>query len=358
MLIDLIAGARPNFVKLAGLIHEGRNFEKIKFRIIHTGQHYDSIMSDIFFEELKIPKPHINLNSGNSSGVKQISDIMVKYDDFLNKEGLPDLVIVFGDVNSTLACSITAKKNQILLGHIEAGIRSGDLSMPEESNRIMTDSISNLFFTTTQMASQRLVEEGKKSEDIFFVGNIMIDTLIRNIEDFKKPQCFTEFKLKSKKYSVITIHRPSNVNDTDFWKDLILTIEKKNNEIFVFPCHPRTQSILKNRILPKNLKLINPLGYLEFNYLVKNSGLVITDSGGITEETTVLGIPCITLRHNTERPETIEVGTNELIGNDFKMLDTLIDKAFSNNWKDYNIPDLWDGNTSTRILKIISNLNI
>ncbi|MDA9323422.1 UDP-N-acetylglucosamine 2-epimerase (non-hydrolyzing) [Flavobacteriaceae bacterium] len=356
MTIDLIAGARPNFVKLAALFHAIKKHDFIKYRIIHTGQHYDKIMSDVFFDELEIPLPDVNLEVGSSTDIEQTANIMVKYDHLLNSTYKPDKIIVVGDVNSTLACSVVAAKSGIELIHVEAGIRSYDNKMPEEINRIITDSISNHFFTTTKNAKNILLSEGKNLNRIHFVGNVMIDTLLRNKSKFKIPEIFNSLELNQNKYSVITIHRPSNVNNKNFWIKLFDTLNKHENILFVFPCHPRTNKVLNQHKIPNNLKLITPLSYLEFNFLVSKSGLIITDSGGVTEEATVLEIPCITLRKNTERPETVEIGTNELIGNNFKLLNKLINKAFSNNWKSTKIPELWDGETAERIVKILSKI--
>lgn len=356
MTIDLIAGARPNFVKLAALFHEIKKHDSIKYRIIHTGQHYDKIMSGVFFDELEIPLPDVNLKVGSSTDIEQIANIMVKYTLLLNNTYKPDKIIVVGDVNSTLACSIVSVKSGVQLIHIEAGIRSYDNKMPEEINRIITDSIANHFFTTTKNAKKILLSEGKNKNKIHFVGNVMIDTLLRNMSKFKTPKIFNSLKLHHNRYSVITIHRPSNVNNKEFWTKLFNILNEKENILFIFPCHPRTYKILNHHKIPNNLKLIKPLSYLEFNFLVSKSGLIITDSGGVTEEATVLEIPCVTLRKNTERPETVEIGTNELIGNNFKLLNKLIDKAFSDKWKLSKIPELWDGNTAKRIVKILKKI--
>ena len=356
MLIDIIAGARPNFMKVAPIIEaiekEKLNGKNIDYRLVHTGQHYDKNMSGSFFEELGIHKPHVNLDAGGGTQAEQTAHIMVAFEKDLLAHPA-DLVLVVGDVTSTMACSIVAKKLLVKVAHVEAGIRSFDLSMPEEINRMVTDSITDYFFTTTVQANQNLKVYGAKDEQIFFVGNVMIDTLLKNISRLKQPKVFTELRLKPEEYFVITLHRPANVDEEGKLKHLIDEIINNVNGLpIIFPVHPRTAKILSGLgIGASNLHMIEPLGYLEFNYLVKNAKAVITDSGGITEETTVMGIPCLTLRDNTERPETITVGTNELIGTDPKAIQPALKKLFAGEWKKGSIPELWDGKTSPRIVK-------
>ncbi len=358
MLIDLIAGARPNFVKIASIIKSLNKIDyvDINFRLIHTGQHYDKNMSDIFFKQLNIPEPDFNFNAGSGSHSEQTSKIMISYENLL-KSSPSNLCIVVGDVNSTMACSIVAKKAHIKLAHIEAGIRSKDLKMPEEINRIVTDSITDFFFTTSRLASNNLLKLGVDKKSIFFVGNTMIDTLISLENKFKKPVFWEKANLEKNKYLVLTIHRPSNVDEESNLYSLINEIlENTSNYKILYPVHPRVKKNLeKLNINNDRLILTEPIPYLEFNYLVKNSFAVITDSGGITEETTVLGIPCITLRNSTERPETVNIGTNELVGTDPKSIRLYLNKLFSGNWKKGKIPELWDGNASDRIVKIIIN---
>jgi UDP-N-acetylglucosamine 2-epimerase (non-hydrolysing) len=264
-----------------------------------------------------------------------------------------DLVLVVGDVTSTMACSIVAKKLCVKVAHVEAGIRSFDLTMPEEINRMVTDSITDYFFTTTVQANHNLKTYGAKDEQIFFVGNVMIDTLLKNISRLKQPQVFNKLGLKAKEYFIITLHRPANVDEEGKLKRLMDEIINNVNGLpVIFPVHPRTAKILSGMgISAANLHMIEPMGYLEFNYLVKNAKAVITDSGGITEETTVMGIPCLTLRDNTERPETITVGTNELIGTDPRAIQPALTKLFAGEWKKGGIPEMWDGNTSSRIVQ-------
>jgi UDP-N-acetylglucosamine 2-epimerase (non-hydrolysing) len=361
MKITLIAGARPNFMKIAPIIHaihkEAENGVAVNYRLVHTGQHYDKAMSETFFEELNIPVPHSNLGCGGGSQSEQTAAIMVAFEKELI-ENPTDLVVVVGDVNSTMACSIVAKKNNTKVAHVEAGIRSWDLSMPEEINRMVTDAITDYFFTTTELAGQNLINAGVKKEQIFFVGNVMIDTLLVNMPRFKKPAIFDEIKLKEKQYLVLTLHRPANVDEAHKLKETMEEIVTNVNGLpIVFPIHPRTAKIFADLgIMSENLHIVNPMGYLEFNFLVNKSIAVITDSGGITEETTVMRIPCITLRNNTERPETISVGTNELIGTNPKAIKPALEKLFSGNWKKGGIPELWDGKAAERIINILLNL--
>jgi UDP-N-acetylglucosamine 2-epimerase (non-hydrolysing) len=358
MNIDLIAGARPNFMKIASIIKAIIKAQKdganIKFRLIHTGQHFDHNMSQSFFEQLNIPAPDINLGSGGGTAAEQTAKIMIGYEAVL-MDNPCDLCIVVGDVNSTMACSIVAKKLNIKVAHVEAGIRSGDLTMPEEINRLVTDSITDYFFTTSEVANENLKKCGIPSDRIFFVGNTMIDTLLDNEDRFCKPEFWDKASLSEKNYIILTLHRPSNVDDESNLKNIILKIISSVGGIkIIFPIHPRTRKKLGNIILDKkNLFVTEPLSYLEFNYLVQNSLGVITDSGGITEETTVMGIPCMTLRANTERPETVLYGTNELLGTDKEAIPPYIEKMVSGNWKTGSIPPLWDGKAAERIVTVI-----
>lgn len=360
--IVLIAGARPNFMKIAPILEALKAFnsqeKKIEYALVHTGQHYDTKMSHDFFVQLNIPAPDVNLESGGGTQAEQTAAIMVRFEQYIVANP-GDLVIVVGDVTSTLACSIVAKKAGIPVAHVEAGIRSGDIRMPEEVNRIVTDSISDYFFTTSRSANENLLREGKKTEQIFFVGNTMIDTLNKNLIRLRKPAFWDESGLENKKYLVLTLHRPSNVdNKAQLEKILQSILESAKGYKTVFPVHPRTRKNMQEfGITPdtSQVLLTDAMGYLEFNYLVKNSAGVITDSGGITEETTVMGIPCITLRDSTERPETCTVGTNELIGTNPGVIPEFVAKMVSGQWKKGAIPELWDGNTATRIVKIITS---
>jgi UDP-N-acetylglucosamine 2-epimerase (non-hydrolysing) len=362
MRITLIAGARPNFMKIAPIIHE---IEKVKtrninllYRLVHTGQHYDKNMSDTFFRELNITEPDINLGCGGGTQAEQTAAIMIAFEKELTSNPA-DLVMVVGDVTSTMACSIVAKKLNTMVAHVEAGIRSFDLTMPEEINRMVTDTLTDYFFTTTEQAGDNLRKNGIPDEKIFFVGNIMIDTLLANRHRFTKPGIYDEIGLEHGKYIVITLHRPNNVDNAQQLKALLETIIVSSRNIpIIFPVHPRTTKIVQSLVLPdsQSLHLTTPMGYLEFNYLVEHSKAVLTDSGGITEETTIMGIPCITLRNNTERPETITIGTNELIGTDPSGIKPAFDKLFAGEWKKGGIPDRWDGKTAERIIEHLTKL--
>ena len=322
-LIDVIVGARPNFIKVSALYFHIRKYKKynqyIKFRLIHTGQHYSKKLSQDFINQLKIPAPNYNLKVGSGSVTQQISKIMIRYEKILAKKKC-DICLVVGDVNSTVACAMSAKRFNIKIAHIESGLRSNDLSMPEEINRIITDSITDFHFTTSKYANKNLLNEGVKKNKIFFVGNIMIDTLYNFSQNKKAPKVWYLNNLKRNSYILVTLHRPSNVDHSSKLKKIVKTLEECASEHkIIFPVHPRTQRILKKINLQSDkLIYINALPYLEFNFLLKNSNCVITDSGGITEEATVYKIPCITLRKQTERPETVEVGSNILIGDNLE----------------------------------------
>ncbi len=361
--IDLIAGARPNFMKIAPIIDAigkaQKDGEDINFRLIHTGQHYDKNMSDSLFEQLGIPHPDVNLGAGGGTQAEQTAAIMIGYEKLL-LQSKSDLCLVVGDVTSTMACSIVAQKLHVPVAHVEAGIRSSDWTMPEEINRLVTDSITNYFFTTTAEAGKNLEKSGIPNTSIYWVGNTMIDTLIKHRSRFQKPKIWEELILSKKGYIVMTLHRPSNVDEEEKLKSLMNEIVENSNKLpLIFPVHPRTAKILQGLgIQHSRLHTIDPLSYLEFNYLVENSLAVITDSGGITEETTVMGIPCMTIRNNTERPETVEIGSNEVIGTDPKAIKPAMEKLFSGNWKKGSIPELWDGKTADRIIEILTKLNL
>ncbi len=356
MKIAIVAGARPNFMKIAPIIraiHDVQpNESQITYSLVHTGQHYDAAMSGNFFLQLGIPEPNVNLNCGGGTQAEQTAAIMVAFEKYLIENPM-DWVIVVGDVTSTMACTIVAKKLNIKVAHVEAGIRSGDMTMPEEINRIVTDSLSDVFFTTTEIANDKLLALGFDKSQIVFVGNTMIDTLLHHEDEFVAPSFWSEFLLIHKEYLVMTLHRPSNVDNQEQLSALLGVIEEELVDTpVIFPVHPRTRKNMELfNLHPKNVIMVDPLGYFEFNYLVKNAKGVITDSGGITEETTVMGIPCITLRENTERPETCSIGTNELIGTNPENLRTALIRLQSGNWKKGGIPPLWDGKTSQRIIE-------
>lgn len=360
-LIDIIAGARPNFMKVAPIIRaiEARQEigSKLRYRLVHTGQHYDERMSGEFFRQLGIPTPHVNLEVGSGTQAEQTAAIMTRYEELLLREPCT-LCLVVGDVTSTMACAITAQKLCIRVAHVEAGIRSGDWTMPEEINRMVTDSITNYFFTTSGFANENLRRSGVGEERIFFVGNTMIDTLLANVNRLLAPRFWSEFNLRPKEYFVLTLHRPANVDDARVFRELLTAILLAARKVpVVFPVHPRTAKSLESLdSLSENLIVVEPQPYLEFVYLVKNALAVITDSGGITEETTVLGVPCLTLRDTTERPETVSVGTNELVGSNPAAIKPVLDKLFDGHWKKGTIPEKWDGKAGDRIAEVLDRI--
>lgn len=384
-------------MKIAALIHaiqaaqkQGKN---VHFRLVHTGQHYDKNMSDTFFEELGIPAPDVNLGCGGGTQAEQTAHIMVAFEKEL-LEHPTDVVLVVGDVTSTMACSIVAKKLNTKVCHVEAGIRSWDLTMPEEINRMVTDSLADYMFTTSEVANRNLVRQGavlmndgmseakplndangvlpedkyayeRVPQKVWHVGNVMIDTLLANRARFRKPEVWDELGLKPQEFVVMTMHRPANVDEENHLRAMMeQIIDNVHGLPVIFPIHPRTAKLFyglwgNEAELAKrfpNLHIVEPLGYLEFNYLVERAKAVVTDSGGITEETTVMGVPCITLRDNTERPETCTVGTNELIGTKPEAIKPALDKLFAGEWKKGAIPELWDGHAAERIISILANL--
>jgi len=358
MKITIVAGARPNFIKIAPIIKaiekkrsEGAN---VAFRLVHTGQHYDKNLSATFFEELNIPHPDANLEVKSGSQSVQTAAIMVAFEQEMLQNPC-DLVLVVGDVNSTMACAIVAKKLNVKVAHVEAGIRSGDWTMPEEINRIVTDSITDFFFTTSTSASANLSKSGVDATTIHFVGNVMIDTLYQNLNRISKPVFWEEFNLESGNYIVLTLHRPSNVDEEESLLQLLEGIDKMvANTKVIFPIHPRTKAVLgETRINFKNIIFVEPQSYLHFMFLIKNSFAVITDSGGISEETTVLGIPCFTMRNTTERPETQTIGTNTLVGTSIENLQKVFGEFLKNGPRETGIPELWDGKASERIMAVL-----
>ena len=362
MLIDIIAGARPNFMKIAPIIEAmelaAANNIPLKYRLVHTGQHSDKRMSTAFFEQLGIPEPHIKLGVSTGTQAEMTSAIMVRYEEVLQQQK-PDMVLVVGDVTSTLACAVTAKKmKDIPVAHVEAGIRSGDWTMPEEINRIVTDSVTDYFFTTSHTANENLRQSGIPDSHIYFVGNTMIDTLLKHMPRFRAPEAWQEFSLQPQEYIVMTMHRPGTVDTPSKLKALLeAVIEASAGTPIIFPAHPRTASVLEiTGVTAPNLHITEPLAYLEFNYLVQHALAVVTDSGGITEEATVMHVPCMTLRDNTERPETCIVGTNELLGTNPKAIAPAFIKLFAGEWKKGEIPELWDGRTAGRIVEVLTKM--
>jgi UDP-N-acetylglucosamine 2-epimerase (non-hydrolysing) len=355
-----IVGARPNFIKIKPIIAKMNKNGFFMPTLLHTGQHYDFDMSKIFFKDLSIPEPDIHLEVGSGTHAEQTGKIIIEFEKFLlNRK--PDLVIVVGDVNSTLACAIAASKLSIPIAHIEAGLRSFDRRMPEEINRVVTDSLSDYLFTPTTSASENLMKEGIDEQKIHLVGNVMIDTLTSSLDKVDKSKILEKLKIKQNDYGVLTLHRPENVDVSSKIQNIFAGIEKIQEEIqIVFPAHRRTQKRIeehgfKTRITDmRNLMLIEPMGYIDFIKLTKDSKFVLTDSGGIQEETTVLNIPCLTLRNNTERIETLIMGTNILTGTEPDRIIADCMNIMKGNVKSGKIPEMWDGKASERIDKILS----
>lgn len=347
-------------MKIAPIIHALQRARKEgsghQYRLIHTGQHYDDKLSKVFFTELQIPDPHVNLGAGSGTQAEQTAKIMIEFEKDLVANPV-DLVIVVGDVTSTMACAIVAKKLNTRVAHVEGGIRSFDMTMPEEINRLVTDSISDYFFTTSEVANENLLRSGIKPDQIFFVGNTMIDTLTANLSKALVPDFWEREGLSKQNYYVLTLHRPGNVDDPQKFFNIMTAIDKLANGKIVFPVHPRTRkSFERFKGQAKNVIPTEPLSYFEFIYLLKQSKAVITDSGGVQEETTMLGVPCLTLRNNTERPETVAIGTNKLIGEDLENLRNAFRLIDTDRWKKGNIPPLWDGKAAARIVEILSRL--
>lgn len=357
--IFLVAGARPNFMKIAPLIRQLQKYKNFfETKIIHTGQHYDYELNKVFFHDLEIPQPDYFLGVGSGTHAYQTAKIMIKFENVCMNEK-PDLVIVVGDVNSTLAASLVSAKLYTRVAHIEAGLRSFDRTMPEEINRIVTDSLSEYLFTTCQEAGQNLKREGIAKEKIFFVGNVMIDTLRSLKAKAANQKALKEFDLQAKKFALLTLHRPSNVDNKDSLKRILKALKEVSKSIAViFPAHPRTSKQImtfgfQNYFKNYNIRLIKPLGYLAFLNLMINSKFVLTDSGGIQEETTALNIPCLTLRKNTERPITISSGTNIIVGNDEKRIIHESKRVINGSYKKGHLPLLWDGKSAQRIVNIL-----
>jgi UDP-N-acetylglucosamine 2-epimerase (non-hydrolysing) len=356
MKIVAVVGARPNFIKIAPLLWEAKRYAQIKTYLVHTGQHYDEQMSQVFFKDLNIPRPDINLEVGPGSHAAQTAEVMKRFEPVL-VEQRPDLIVVVGDVNSTLACAVTAVKMGIPVAHVEAGLRSNDRSMPEEINRLLTDAISEWLFITEPSAANNLRREGVPGRRVFFVGNVMIDALLASKEVIERSVILEQLGLSDRPYAVMTLHRPGNVEDPSVLRGLLEATERLQRELpIIFPVHPRTAKRLAGTLVESmpNLRLIQPLGYLDFMKLVTGARFVLTDSGGIQEETTVLGVPCLTLRQNTERPVTVEQGTNILVGLDPGRIIRSGLQALARPVKTGTVPRLWDGKAARRIIGILA----
>ena len=359
--IILVAGARPNFMKIAPIMEELlRNGDAFAPLLVHTGQHYDDKMSTVFFDDLGIPHPDINLEVGSSSHADQTAAVMIRFEEVCLKEK-PDLVLVVGDVNSTLACSLVAAKLHIPVAHVEAGLRSRNRRMPEEINRVLTDQISDFLFTTSEDAGANLLREGIAADKIHFVGNVMIDTLLKNVARAEASTVLDDLGLTPRTYAVLTLHRPSNVDDRDELIHLFSIFKEVQDRIpLIYPTHPRTLKTIAAFGMDEMLTVMpdfvfcDPLGYLDFLKLMKNAKLVLTDSGGIQEETTILRVPCITLRENTERPITVEVGSNTIVGTDVEKILAAYRQIMSGSDSEFRIPDLWDGRAARRIVNILA----
>ena len=361
MKIINVVGARPNFMKITPLMEAYRNSKNISPLLVHTGQHYDDEMSDLFFRQLGIPKPDINLGVGSASHAVQTAEIIKAFERVVLEER-PDAVLVVGDVNSTLACGLVAVKLSVKLIHVEAGLRSFDRTMPEEINRLLTDTISDLLFCTEESGVENLRNEGIPEEKIYLVGNVMIDTLLKNKTKADASTILAGLGLEPGNYAVLTLHRPGNVDDPVIFEGLLNALDIVQQDMpIVFPVHPRTRkkleaSSLRDRVdSMRNLRLIDPAGYLDFLKLMSLAGIVMTDSGGIQEETTILKVPCLTLRENTERPITVEVGSNRVVGTDPQKIITAYRKAMNDAPREYGTPPLWDGHAAERIVSILAD---
>ncbi len=364
MKIISVVGVRPNFMKMAPIhkVFEKHKIENpksnIQHLICHTGQHYDEKMSKIFFNDLELPKPAFYLGVGSGSQAEQTAKVMIKFEKVLIQER-PDLVIVYGDVNSTVACSLVATKMGVKIAHVESGLRSFDRTMPEEINRIVTDHLADYLFVTEKSGIKNLKHEGISEAKIFFVGNTMIDSLIHYLPKVEKSNILKIYNIYHNNFILVTLHRPSNVDDIEYVKQIINLLNKlAEKRKIIFPVHPRTKVAIEKLDLKvsANVELTDPIGYIDFLALMKNAELVITDSGGIQEETTYLGVQCITVRNNTERPVTVEVGTNQLIGTELKKVEEAAYKIIKGKIKKGIVPEMWNGKTSNKIKRIILNL--
>jgi len=349
-----VVGARPNFMKIAPIVDQMRNAPGIRGILVHTGQHYDEGMSDVFFRDLGIPAPDVHLGVGSGSHAGQTARVMIEFEKVCLAEK-PDMVVVVGDVNSTLACTLVAAKLLVPVAHVEAGLRSFDRTMPEEVNRIVTDALADLLFTTSRDADENLRREGVDSGKIHFVGNVMIDTLLKHRDKARSLNLTSKFALEPGGYALVTLHRPSNVDDRNVLEGILGALRTIAEKMPVlFPVHPRTvKRITEFGLDAGRIRITEPFGYLEFLNLMSNAGIVLTDSGGLQEETTILGVPCLTLRRNTERPVTITHGTNIMTGPDPERILEAVRRVSNGDWKPAGPPELWDGRAAERIVRVI-----
>jgi len=356
--VILVAGARPNFMKVAPIYEEMKRYPNTFQPVfVHTGQHYDNTMSNIFIEELGLPRPDFYLGVGSASHALQTAKVMIEFEKVLEKEKA-DLVIVVGDVNSTLACALVASKFCIPVAHVEAGLRSYDRTMPEEINRILTDQISDYLFITCEEAEENLLKEGIPREKIHFVGNVMVESLLKYRHKAEQSRILKKLNLNEKGYALVTLHRPSNVDQRETFKEILEALHQIGKEIdVVFPAHPRTQKRMKEfgfQNLDGRLVLTNPVGYLDFLALEMNARFVLTDSGGVQEETTFFHVPCLTIRENTERPITVTRGTNTLVGTDSNTIVRESLNILNGNGKEGHIPKFWDDQVAQRIVEVLN----
>jgi UDP-N-acetylglucosamine 2-epimerase (non-hydrolysing) len=356
-----VVGARPNFMKIAPLMAEYRRRANIHALLVHTGQHYDDQMSQLFFSELGIPVPDINLEVGSGSHAVQTAEVMKRFEPVL-LHYQPDVIVVVGDINSTLACVLVAAKLGIKTAHVEAGLRSFDRSMPEEINRVLTDAISDVLFCTEQSGVDNLLREGIPQEKVHLVGNVMIDTLLKNRAKAQESTILDRLALDGSRYALLTLHRPANVDDPQVFEHILDAVEVILKDMpVVFPVHPRTRKALDSTGVGRRvdcmagLRLVEPLGYLDFLRLMTAAAVVLTDSGGIQEETTILNVPCLTLRDNTERPATVACGSNRIVGRDPQRIIAAYKDATNADGKRYQTPPLWDGQAARRIVEILAH---
>ena len=355
----LVAGARPNFMKVAPILRALRPSRRLKPLLVHTGQHYDFLMSEVFFRDLGIPEPDVYLGAGSGSHAVQTAQVLEKFEEVLKKEK-PAAVVVVGDVNSTLAAALAASKMGVPVAHVEAGLRSFDRAMPEETNRILTDRLSDFLFVTEDEGVRNLRREGIGNEKIFHVGNVMIDALFMSRKKISRSLIRETLGVEKARYAVATLHRPSNVDEEASFRGILETLGRVSARCpVIYPLHPRARRSMERfgffRRFEKapGLKVIEPLGYADFMNLVSGAAFVLTDSGGIQEETTVLGVPCLTLRENTERPATVRQGTNELVGRDDRKIMRAVGRILAGRWKKGQSPRRWDGRAAVRIARIL-----